>query len=68
MDTITRSRRFDVNGEPIMVCYIGDPTTAKRVYYYLDDTTTGPIIDADTDRAIGQMNGTLAPIRAALTA
>lgn len=67
MDTITRSRRTDLNGEPIMVCYIGDPTTAKRVYYYLDDTTTGPIID-DAGYAVGTMDGTMAPIRAALTA
>ncbi len=65
---MNRRRQTDRNGEPVYVYYQGDTTlySTPMVYHYVDDTTTGPILDARTDRVIGQMDGTLGPILRAL--
>lgn len=63
-----RRRQTDRNGEPVYVYFEGDTTlySTPMVYHYAEDTSTGPIMDAYTDRVVGQMDGTLGPIIRAL--
>ena len=67
---LTRSRRTDVNGEPVHVYYAGsDPTIGPRVYTFADDTDAGTVYCADTDKPLARYTspaGMVPAIRTAL--